>query len=212
MRAFLVPLALTCLLLSETPSSSQTGKPQSETANLPGATIHVAATGDTCVFESRKDIADYPNCVFQDDHGNLFIAQKYIEELQFDSYGLAVVFHEVHTGHLFMYVDRKGHVVVKDVPVADNWAEKFSDGLVPFVVNKKFGYADRQGKIVIEPKYDGYSQFENGYAVVCVGCRETCAPTEPPETMPECEHRISTGGEWYKIDKQGRVVATVPHE
>ena len=210
MRAFLAALTFTCLVLFVR-CAAQTVQGQSDTIAIQSGTTHVSTTGDTCDFEHRGDIAPYPNCVFQDDQGNLFIAQKYVKELEFDSYGLAVVFHEVPSGHHFMYVNRQGRVVVKDVPGSDNWAEGFSDGLVTICVNKKCGFADRYGKIVIAPKYDGVSPFEHGYAEVCVGCREACAATDPPESrLDVCEHHVMTGGDWFKINKAGRVVARVP--
>ena len=211
MRAFLTAITFSCLVFFAG-CAAQTVQPQSDTINTQSAATHVSTTGDTCDFEHRRDIASYPNCVFQDDRGNLFIAQEYVKELEFDSHGLAVVFHDVHTGHLFMYVNRQGRVIVKDVPTSDNWAEEFSDGLIRIFVNKRYGFADRHGKIVIAPKYDGASPFEHGYAVVCLGCRETCAATGPPESrLDVCEHNIMTGGEWFKINKAGRVVTRVPH-
>jgi hypothetical protein len=211
MRAFLAAATFAGLVCFAARCAAQTAKPQSETISTQTAASLAATTGDTCAFEHRKEIAGYPNCVFQDDHGNLFIAPEYVNKLEFDSCGLAVVFHEAHSGHLFMYVNRKGRVVIKDVPIADNWAEEFSDGLVRIFINKKYGFADRQGKIVITPRYDGAGPFENGYAVVCLGCRETCAMSDPPESrLDVCEHHIMTGGDWFKINKADRVVAKVP--
>jgi len=211
MRAFLAAVAFAGLVGFAARCAAQAAKPESETISNQSAAIHVAESGDRCDFEYRRDIADYPNCVFQDDQGNLFIAPKYVRKLEFDSYGLAVVFHEVRSGHRFMYVNRKGRVVVKDVPGADNWAEEFSDGLVRIVVNKKYGFADRQGTIVIAPQYDGAGPFEHAFAVVCLGCGETCASSNPPESrLDVCEHHIMTGGEWFKIDQAGRVVEKVP--
>ena len=212
MRAFLATVTFTCLVFSETLCAAQTANTPSESINARSAATHAATTGDTCDFEHRRDIASYPNCVFHDDRGNLFIAQHYVKKLEFDSYGLAVVFHGVRSGHQFMYVNRKGRVVIQDVPIVDNWAEEFSDGLVRTFVNKKYGFADRQGKIVIAPQYDGASPFQDGYAVVCIGCRESCAMTDPLESrLDVCEHHIMTGGEWLKINKAGRAIARVPH-
>ena len=209
MRAFLAAVSFACLVSFAARCAAQAEKPQSETTDTQNAPSHVATTGDSCAFEQRRDIASYPNCVFQDDQG-LFIAPEYVKKLTFDSYGLAVVFHDAHSGHLFLYVNRKGRVIIKDVPIVDNWAEPFSDGLVRVVVNKKIGFADRQGQIVIAPKYDGGGPFEHGYSVVCLGCRETCAASVPPESrLDVCEHHVMTGGEWLKIDKAGRVVAKV---
>jgi hypothetical protein len=105
-------------------------KPQSETIDSESAAIHVAATGDACGFEHRKDVASYSNRVFRDDPGNLFIAPKSVKNLEFDSYGLAT--------------------------------------------RKDFD----------------------------------CAPVSGWDV--ECEHRMTTGGEWFKIDKAGRVVVKVP--
>jgi len=93
-RAFLAALIFTCLARC----AAQTVQRQSDTINTQRAAIHVATTGDPCAFEHERETASYPNCIFQDDHGNLFIAQEHVKNLEFDSYGLAVVFHDVHSG------------------------------------------------------------------------------------------------------------------
>lgn len=48
-------------------------------------------------------------------------------------------------------------------------AQYQSDDWFPVVVNGKAGYIDRNGKIVLEPKYDGASYFSEGLARVSVG-------------------------------------------
>ena len=93
--------------------------------------------------------------------------------------------------------------------MSTNWADEFFEGLVRTVVNGKYGFADRHGNIIIATKYDWVSPFTHGYAAVCMGCRETCAK---PDNMAagsdvDCEHHIVTGGEWFKINKTGRVVS-----
>jgi len=105
----------------------------------------------------------------------------------------------------------KGRVVVRGVPISDNWATEFSDGLVQTVINEKIGFADRHGKIVIGPKYDGADSFRDGYAVVCIGCREACIMPDNPtgDLESDCEYRTMTGGQWFKINKAGHVVARV---
>lgn len=99
---------------------------------------------------------------------------------------------------------------IQGVTVYDNWAAEFSDGLVSIGVNKKYGYADPQGQIVIAPKYDWVAPFKRGLAVVCLGCRQTCIVPSDGQADSDCEHRTMTGGEWFKINKAGRVVARVP--
>jgi hypothetical protein len=155
----------------------------------------------------------YPNCILRDSRGKHLIAPDYVKKLAFDSHGLAVVFdNDDHASHGWTYVDRKGRVLVQGVPISDNWADEFSNGLVRTVINEKYGFANRQGKIVVGPKYDWASRFKHGYAAVCIGCREACVhPSNVAADSPvDCEHRIVTGGDWFKINKAGRVVARIP--
>jgi hypothetical protein len=58
------------------------------------------------------------------------------------------------------------------VPTFDNGPDEFHDGLVRFVKNHKYGFADRNGKIVIAPRGDGAMPFEKGRAKVCLGCMD----------------------------------------
>jgi hypothetical protein len=51
-----------------------------------------------------------------------------------------------------MYVDRKGAVLITGVPSVGNDADDFSEGLVRTVVDEKYGFADRQGNVVIKPR------------------------------------------------------------
>lgn len=212
MRAFLVAVTWICVLFVGTRCSAQTVEPQSESINTQSAAIDAARIGDSCVFEG-SEIESYPKCVLRDDQGKLFIARDYVKKLKFDR-GLAAVWHDDKSRHGWMYVDRKGRVIIQGVPSSDNWADAFSDGLVRTVINEKYGFADRHGKLIVAPKYDGAFPFEHGYTVVCIGCRETCAMTDHPraDRNVDCEHYILTGGEWFKINKAGRVVARgVPH-
>ncbi|HXZ81231.1 MAG TPA: WG repeat-containing protein [Terriglobales bacterium] len=148
----------------------------------------------------------------RDGQGKLFIAQEYVSELEFDSHGLAQVFRNGgEPRHGWMYVDRKGRVIVQGVPIIDNWADEFSEGLVRTVINEKYGFADRQGRIVVAPRYDWAAPFEKGHAEVCIGCREVCVKPDNmgADSDGDCEHHTVTGGEWFKINKLGRVVARV---
>lgn len=211
MPALLLGITLTFLLLTGSPCVVQTAKPQSQAINGQSVAISAPSIGDSCVFREENDIDTHPNCVLQDDQGNPFIAPDYVSKLQFDSHGLAAVFDEDHSRQGWMYVDRQGRVIVKAVPVFDNWADEFSDGLVRTVINRKYGFADRHGTVVIAAKYDGAFPFTHGYAVVCIGCREICAISDHSraESDMDCEHHMLTGGQWFKINKAGRVVARV---
>jgi hypothetical protein len=157
------------------------------------------------------------NCLSRHQDGTVFISPEVLKQLKFDSHGLAPVRVEEDCGpgpvrveenpcHLWMYVNRKGRVVINGVPTFDNLADEFHGGLLRTVVNGKYGFANRKGRIVIKPAYDWASGFDHGYAEVCNHCHEMCVmPGKVVElqSMPGCDHRIMQGGEWFKIDKKG---------
>jgi WG containing repeat len=97
-----------------------------------------------------------------------------------------------------MYVNRRGKVVITGVPVFDNGPDEFHDGLVRFVKGRKYGFADRTGKTVIPPRYDGAMPFAGGRAKVCLACVDKCADRE-------CEHHVFSGGNWFSLDKTGMI-------
>jgi hypothetical protein len=45
-----------------------------------------------------------------------------------------------------------------------------------------------------------------------MGCHETCVQPDGMGAVSdvECEHHTMTGGEWFKVNKAGRVVARLP--
>lgn len=152
------------------------------------------AAGTPCLFDPER--GEVPNCVRESATGELFIAPRLLKELRFDSHGLASV-HSPREG--WMYANRRGNVVISGVPVMDNWADSFHDGLVRIVRNGKYGFANLKGQIVIPSIYDGAMNFEKGRAVVCKGCESKC-------TKPECEHHFFAGGEWFRINTKGTVL------
>jgi hypothetical protein len=212
MRALVSSAILTCVFSFVFACSAKTAKPSSDTTNTQSSEIQAAKIGDSCTFRSNNDVEPYPNCILRDSRGKRFIAPDYVKKLEFDSHGLAVVFDNDHANHGWTYVDQRGCVLVQGVPISDNWADEFSNGLVRTVINEKYGFANRQGRIVVLPKYDWASPFKHGYAAVCIGCREACAHQSngAADSLVDCEHRIVTGGDWFKINKAGRVVARIP--
>ncbi|WP_288447325.1 WG repeat-containing protein [uncultured Chryseobacterium sp.] len=79
----------------------------------------------------------------------------------------------------------------------DNGADYFSEGLRRLVKNGKVGFADRNGKIVIEAEHDFAFPFNYGYAAFCDGCDW--------EKTNE-EHRSIVGGKWGVMDVKGQTV------
>ncbi len=193
----LVCIALAAVCLSQNADREQRG---AETAKA-----------GSCSFSGSGVV---PNCVLRDGNGKLSISPTVLKDLNFDRHGLAQVRFEEDSRYryLWMYVDRNGRVVVSGVPSFDNWADEFSDGLVRIVVGGKYGFANREGRMVIEPAYDWADRYHRGYAMVCNQCREVCAMpggvVEIQSVKGGCDHTVWVGGEWSKIDKNGRIVAT----
>src|SRR5689334_19943597 len=163
-----------CLLFFGTLGKTAERRPANESSR--GAT-------QSCLFDfERGEVAD---CVRVRADGSRSIAARYLKELPYGPEGLA----PVRGVDGWMYVNRGGRVVITGVPTFENGADEFHDGLVRFVKNHKYGFADRNGNTVIAPKYDGAMRFENGRAKVCLGCVDKCVE-------PECEHHVFSGGRW----------------
>ncbi len=155
----------------------------------------INAEGRKCILPAQ-DFKEVSNCVKKNKTGELFIAFPYLRQLSFGKNGLAVVYsHEEG----WMYVNRKGRVIISGVAVMDNGADVFHDGLVRFSKNNKWGFADEKGRIVVPPIYDGAMNFENGLAKVCKACELKCVDKE-------CEKHFFSGGEWFYIGTKGKIV------
>ncbi|NIF04658.1 WG repeat-containing protein [Chryseobacterium sp. Tr-659] len=95
--------------------------------------------------------------------------------------------------------DRKGNLLYQPYSY-DNGADYFSEGVRRLVKNGKVGFADRNGKVVIEAKHDFVSPFNYGYAEFCDGCDW--------EKTNE-EHRSIVGGQWGIMNVKGQTVQPV---
>lgn len=79
----------------------------------------------------------------------------------------------------------------------DNGPDYVSDGLFRIISNGKIGYANEQGRIIIEPTYQCAEPFENGKARVSLNCTETI----------EFEMKKWESDTWFYIDKLGGIVS-----
>jgi hypothetical protein len=159
-----------------------------------------ASNASSCVFDFER--GEIPECVRGSAIGELVIVPQVLKELRFESHGLASVWSR-KLG--WMYVDRKGKVVIGGVPSIDSGPDSFHDGLVRIVKNGKYGFANRRGKIVVAAIYDGALNFDRGRATVCKGCRSKCAE-------PDCEHHFFAGGEWLQINTTGAILGRATPE
>ncbi|WP_318845224.1 WG repeat-containing protein [Chryseobacterium sp. JV558] len=82
----------------------------------------------------------------------------------------------------------------------DNGADYFSEGVRRLVKNGKVGFADRNGKIIIEAEHDFASPFNYGYAAFCDGC---------DWEKNNDEHRSIVGGKWGVMNTKGQTVQPV---
>jgi len=158
-----------------------------------GPQLQPRAITQPCLFDLER--GEVPDCLTEGTDGGLYVTPQIRKQLTYDSHGLAAIRTQNYN---WMYVDRRGWVVVRDVPTYDNGPEPFNDGLVRFVRDGKYGYADRKGRIAIAPTYDGALPFDDGHARVCNGCR----------IKSEGEHSQFVGGNWMIINRKGNGVAT----
>ncbi|HEX6183070.1 MAG TPA: WG repeat-containing protein [Pyrinomonadaceae bacterium] len=84
--------------------------------------------------------------------------------------------------------------------------------LYPVMVNFKWGYIDRTGKLVTELKYDQESRFGDGYAVVMSGLLavdyEKAEPVGGMVAVPVGPEGIK----WEIIDAAGKAVVRLPND
>jgi len=81
----------------------------------------------------------------------------------------------------------------------DNGPDYFSEGLTRFVKDKKIGFANRDGEIVIAAKYDYADAFNYGTAWYCNGCT----------WKYRGEHAFVSGGYNGYINKKGDTLAII---
>lgn len=92
--------------------------------------------------------------------------------------------------------DRNGKFLYQPF-LFDNGADYFSEGVRRLVKNGKLGFADRNGKIVIEAEHDFVAPFNYGYAAFCDGCGWEKTGDE---------HRAIVGGKWGVMNVKGHTV------
>lgn len=79
----------------------------------------------------------------------------------------------------------------------DNGPDWFVEGLVRSRQQGKIGYWDDNFRNRIAPQYDYASQFKDGRALVCKGCK----------AQRNGDRVELVGGEWFYIDKHGNRVS-----
>ncbi len=110
----------------------------------------------------------------------------------------AFVSDEKLTNSKVVAIDRNENILF-DVYMFDNGPDELEDGLFRIVRNGKIGYSDKNGVVVIEPKYECADKFENGKASVALECRKVIEKYDS-------EHYSMESDSWFYIDKKGNKV------
>ena len=102
--------------------------------------------------------------------------------------------------HGWMYINRKGRVLVEQVMEIDNGADYIRQGFVRFERDGKCGYASLGKVSTIPAQFDGCYPFSGTTARVCNGC----------QAVTENERSFYRGGTSFCSDPKGRQIACNP--
>lgn len=167
-----------------TETAVTTGEPQ----GLPCFYVAAATAEDPA-----PEMEAHPGCAVLDEDGRPEISPDHLAAAHYVD-GLASMFID----GAWYYVRSDGLSV--RVLTYDNGPDPWSEGLVRSRRNGKIVYLNQELEVVIPPRYDWGWPFEDGRALVCLGCRLA---------EPEGEHRPVVGGTWGYIDTSGKEVVAV---
>lgn len=100
-----------------------------------------------------------------DPSGKFVIQPKFARSDRFYE-GLARVNIDPNVTEFPGYIDKTGTLIIPTEGA--EYLGKFSEGLAPMKLKGKFGFIDRTGKFVIQPKYDVADSFSEGLARVAI--------------------------------------------
>ena len=171
------------------------------------ATSAFAAQPLDCFYVARPtaknhdpEMSLHRNCAAVRSDGSVRILAKHLRDLDFNTDGLTTLNVK---GRGWFYVRRNGRAL--EVLTEDNGADYFVEDLVRGRRHGKVTFFDRSFRIVLPPTYDFAWPFENGLAMVCSGCREQPAASDPDH------HGLVDGGLWGYIDHHGTAAIPVKY-
>lgn len=95
----------------------------------------------------------------------------------------------------YIAIDQEGKLLY-EVYFFDNGPDWPEEGLFRILRNGKIGYADQDGFIRIEPRYECASQFSEGRAKVALEC----------DLIPDGEYTRMESDQWIYIDREGNIL------
>ena len=139
------------------------------------------------------------SCGYKNSKGEIIIPKGKYSYCFTDTFkNFAIVSDDKLTNSKVVAIDRNENILF-DVYMFDNGPDWLEDGLFRVIRNGKIGYADKNGVIIIEPKFACANQFQNGIASVALNCKLVKDESDP-------EHSRMESDSWFYIDKKGNKV------
>jgi len=95
----------------------------------------------------------------------------------------------------FAAIDKSGNFLFEVFPY-DNGPDYPSDGFIRILEKGKIGYADLDGRVVIQPQFECAYPFQQGVAYIC----------EEGNLVKEGEHESWKEAKWGAINKEGNII------
>jgi len=150
-------------------------------------------------FSDESDSLSVTSYGYRNLHGEIIIPKGKYNHCFTDTFkNFAFVYDDKLTNSKVVAIDRNENILF-DAYMFDNGPDWLEDGLFRIVRNGKIGYADKNGVIVIEPKFACANQFQNGIASVALDCRIV-------KSEYDSEHSRMESDSWFYIDKKGNKV------
>jgi hypothetical protein len=142
---------------------------------------HTFEYGSSCAYLSRAGDTVIPAGTYSSCFSDTFITYAFVSD------------ERLKTGSM-VAVNRRGEVVF-EAYLFDNGPDHLSEGLFRILRNGKVGFADRTGRIVIEPQFECAYPFENGHAQVSRDCELV---------RDDAEHTSMKSHLWVHINRKGK--------
>ena len=128
---------------------------------------------------------------YRDARGKIIIKPRFILATEFTGEIAAVA-----TRDGWYFIDRNGETLTIRPYVYDNGPDYFQEGLARFWLDRKIGFIDERGRIVIAASFQYVTPFSDSLAAFCTGCY----------SVESGEHSFPAGGKWGFTNRQGDVV------
>jgi len=148
-----------------------------------------AASPDKAEYQPRGFRAQMRN-------GKVFVNRTTLSELEFTKEGLS----SISVKSLGPFFVKRDGATLRTVRF-DNGPDLFSEGLARYVENKKIGFIDPSGQVVIPAQFGFAFPFANGHSRVC----------NDFETVTRGEYDLIRSNRWGFIDRKGKAILSMQY-